>query len=589
MNPLKPTLLLRIPPMALAFVRRCGASASSILAMLGLLLGRAGVDAFCALLVAALLGTLLPMGRAPAGWYAQLDALWTGLVGGGVSALAALVVLLVLGKGLLAPLLSALRGRLIDHWTLLISLHIFERELGRAAPQLQGASAQGSNVAVNYLVPRIVMGTLLPSLELLTEAVVVGALLGVLLMLEPVATTVLLAALLLALGLGSAVSLRLGGSRAERRGQSQVLMQRWVTDSIACLREIRLYGRLPAVLDRYRPVARRFARATARERTFMDIQSPLMELFFLLVLVACVRVASEGAWQTDLHALALFCAVGLRLLPGFRRIVFSLQTLRFSRPFFQELSAADPPATASPRSGHASGPSQPVLLCEALEYRYPQASEAVIHNLHLCIRQGEWVGLVGESGVGKSTLVDLLIGELQPSHGQVQWLADPAEHRTIGYAGAFTTLIPGTLRDNLAFLGACADHALQEALAIAGIASLLERLPHGLDTSVEAFEQQISSGERQRIGLARAVVQAHALLVLDEATAALDQATEARFLQALRAARPNLAVLLITHRLSALGDTDRTLLMANGALAPFTPEPQPHAAIDLPGRSHPCI
>ena len=594
MKLVKPFALFDLPPRALAFVRRCGASTSSIVSMLTLLLAKAAIDTLCALLVAILLGTLLPTGRTPSGWYAQLETQWAAFADSGVSPLPLLVVALVLGKGVLAPLLSAARSRLIDAWTLMISLSIFQHELTRPVAQLSNTTAQGSNVAVNYMAPRIVIGTLLPSLELLTEVLVITLLLCVLLALEPLATAMLLGALLLAAGVGGALSLVLNDIRETRRGESQVLMQRWVTDSIACLREIHLYGRVQAVLERYYPVAKRFARATARERTLMEVQSPVMELFFLMMLVLCVLVASKGSGQTDLHAMALFSAVGLRLLPGFRRVLLSLQTLRFSRPYFEELTSPDspyrtPPAAPQQHAAPARAPLQPVLLCEALQYRYPQASQAVIHNLNLSIAQGEWLGLVGESGVGKSTLVDVLIGELQPNHGTLQWLDLPVERRTIGYAASGTTLIPGTLRDNLAFLGCSAEQTLSDALAIAGVDALLNRLPQGLDTPVEAFEQQLSSGERQRIGLARAVAHAQVLLVLDEATAALDQLSESRFLQALRAARPELAVVLITHRLTALRHTDRNVLMADGALTDFICSPEPDPAIDFAERSHPWI
>ena len=541
--------------------------------MVVLLLIRAGVDALSALLLAALLTLLLPMGRSPSGWYTQLEALGTSL-GSGVPALLILLLALVVCKGVLAPLLSALRGRLIDTWTLLISLKVFESELTKAVPQRMEAHTQGSNVAVNYLVPRIVMGTILPSLELLTEVAVVSVLLSVLLMLEPLVTTMMIAALLTAIGVGSVSSLYLGGIRGARRGDSQILMQRWVTDSVTCLREIRLYQRLPAVLERYRPVAKRFARATAQERTFMDIQSPIMELFFLLAFAASIAIVSGRVWYADLHSLALFSAVGLRLLPGFRRIGLSLQTIRFSRPLFEALASNKHTAEVSvdKELGAVRPPS--VLLCETLHYFYPQTSQAVIRNLNFHMCHGEWVGLVGESGAGKSTLVDLLIGELKPNHGQIQVFDNQSGRRAIGYAGAFTTLIPGTLRDNVTFLGTSyTDTHLLEALTISGIMSLVNRLPQGLDTPVEAFEQRIYSGERQRIGLARAVIHAQVLLILDEATASLDQLTENRFLQNLRSARPDLAVLLITHRLSALHHTDRDLRMINGTLNEFTPEP----------------
>ena len=188
------------------------------------------------------------------------------------------------------------------------------------------------------------MGAILPSLDLLTEALLIGVLLSVLVALEPVATSMMVVALLVALCIGNVVSRLLMGARGDLKFRHQTLMQRWVTDSVACLREIRLYQRVPAVLARYRPVARHFSRESARERTFMDIQSPVMELFFLLVLGSAVLVASEVSGQADFHLLALFSAVGLRLILGFRRITSILQTLRFVRPALAQLTAAAPRA-----------------------------------------------------------------------------------------------------------------------------------------------------------------------------------------------------------------------------------------------------
>ncbi|WAC46090.1 ABC transporter ATP-binding protein [Pseudomonas sp. SL4(2022)] len=552
-----------------------------------LLLGKAALDALSALLVAALLGVLLPMGRNPAGWYALAEEQWNALAGTWVSPVMLLLAILILCKGVLAPVLSGIRGQLIDAWTLLISMKVFERELTREAPQRIELHTQGSNVAVNYLVPKIVMGTVLPSLELLTELMVISVLLGVLLIFEPLATVIMIAALLAAVAAGSVLSKYLTPYRLGRSSKPQILMQRWVSDSVACLREIRLYRRLPAVLGGYLPVAKRFARETARERTLMDIQSPVIELLLLSILGGAVLIASETTWQADLHPLVLFAAVGLRLIPGLRRISFSLLTIKFSRPFFEQIAAANPsPPEVHTHVEPCQSLPQLLMSCEALNFQYPQAEQKVIANLKMHMHKSDWVGLVGQSGAGKSTLVDLLIGELKPTAGCIQWFHTQREHGSIGYIGyigyigAFTTLLPGTLRENLAFLGTgCTDEHLMNALNITGLEALVKRFPNGLDTPVEVFEQRISSGERQRIGLARALLHSHDLLILDEATASLDQLTEHQFLQALRSARPELAVLLITHRLAALRYMDRTLQLADGALHEFVPEPQPPSGL----------
>ncbi|SHM56684.1 ABC-type multidrug transport system, ATPase and permease component [Pseudomonas asturiensis] len=573
----QPFSLLRIPSRALSFVRGCGATRASITSMLSILAGKAGLDAISALLLAAVLTVILPVNRAAGGWYAQIEAFVEGPFTGVVSPLLVLVALLVLCKGLLIPLLLGLRGRLMDQWTLLVSMQVLTQELLPQARYRPQAHAQGSNVAVNFVVPRIVAGVILPSLDVLTEIALVSLLLCALLVIEPFASSVLILALLGIAYLGNLLSRKLVDRQQDQKFKLNTLMQRWVTDSVGCVREIRLYRRMPAVLDRYRSLARRFARDSARERTFMDVQAPVMELTFLLILGASVLVITERSWQADFHLLALFSAVGMRLILGLRRILTSLQVIRFSRPALEHMTA-DRPVNVEKvirASSQRECETEELLVCESLYYAHPGADQDIIRRLNLCLRKGEWVGLVGQSGVGKSTLVDLLIGELEPREGHIHWRSVGGRRSGIGYAGAVTTLIPGTLRDNVAFLGqACTDSKVMEALGFAQIALLVERLPEGLDTAVEFFEQNISSGERQRIGLARALLHATSLLILDEATASLDQSTERDFLEQVRAARPDLAVLLITHRLSALHYTERNLLMTNGTLDVFTPDRQ---------------
>ncbi|MBD9415047.1 ABC transporter ATP-binding protein [Pseudomonas sp. PDM16] len=564
--------LAAAPLRTLRFVRQCGASGAGIVSMLLLQMSKAILDALSALLLAALLTTLLPLKSTLPGWYLQLQALLGSSMGGLLSPFLLLLLGLILFKGLLSPAVAWLRGRLIDQWILLISMKVFADELLSDDPQRLSTHVQGGNVSVNYTVPRIVMGSLLPVLDLLTECVVVMALLGFLLVQEPQATLAMVAALGAALGAVFLLSQRLRGSQGRLRIRHQTLMQRWVTDSLAAMREVRLYRLVPEILERYRPLARGLAHATARERTLTDIQSPAMELLFLLILGAAVVIASDHAGAADMHSLALFSALGLRLTLSFRRMVLSVQAIQFSRFELERAASRAPGRETVPgaRASCARPQQEDVLLeCESLYYRYPGTSRDVINDLRLVLRRGEWLGLVGESGAGKSTLVDLLIGEHQPSQGAIHWQFG-IEQGVIGYVGSSTTLIPGTLRDNVTFLSpGYKDEQVLDALKVAAIDSLVERFPEGLDVPVEAFELRISNGERQRIGLARALLHSAGLLILDEATASLDQLTEARFLTQLRAARPGLAVLLITHRLSALVNTDRNVIMANGALDTF--------------------
>lgn len=561
-----PTPLWRLPQQALAFVARCGVPAISIVGMLVLLLARAVVDTLAALLLAGVLAALIP-GVAPVSrgnpWLSWLDH----HSGGWLSPVLALVLSLAVCKVVVTPLLSAWRGRLTDRWTLQVSMAVFARELSVGSGARPDSQGHGSNLAVNQWVPRVMGSTVLVSLDLLSEVIVTGLILCVLLEREPLPSLLLIAALAVVLPASLALSRRLGRTPGAGRVRSQLLMQRWVADSVACLRELHLYQRTSAVLARYRPVAAGYARAIARERTVTEVQAPVLELLLLLALGAAVLVAGDTPGQANLQSLTLFAAMGLRLLPSLRRIAFCLQTLGFTRSYFERLGAdrQPPPGAPAPAAQGAT-----LLQCTALTFAYPGADQPVIRDLTLTAGAGEWLGVVGESGAGKSTLVDLLMGELVPQAGTVRWGLADSGRPAIGYAGASTTLIPGTLRDNVSLLGEQADSALLEALTLAGFGKVLARLGSGLDTPVEVFEQQLSGGERQRIGLARALAHAGHLLILDEATAALDQLSEQRFLQHLRTARPGLAVLLVTHRLSALQFTDRSLVLVDGIMQPFT-------------------
>lgn len=553
------------PLRALALIERCGVPRRSVVAMLALVLVRAVVDAVSAVLFAVVLSMLLGVGQGVTHWLGVLNLdvqvlpTETLLVG--------LVMALILFKVALAPFLGRVRRHLVDRWAVRLSMATLAAELVAAASGGAQVHAQGRNITVNFTVLRVVMGGVFPSLDLFTELLVAVVLLAYLTWHLLLLGVALLLGLLLAVGM-IALLRKVSGSRSVGlRLQLQEQMHRWVTGSSDCLRELQLYGRVPAVLARYQPLALTFAEATSGERAQQEVQGPLVELALLFMLGGAVFVLHRLAPQTDLSTVALCSAIGLRLLPALRRVFGAFQMLTQVGGGIAQLHAllerADGVAAQRPTPRILPLPANRLLVCEALCYRYPEAADEVLKDLNVHLERGEWLGVVGRSGAGKSTLVDLLIGQLQPSAGTVAWARMPA----IGYACASHTLLPGTLRDNIALFGRTnVDAKLHWALAVAGLSTWLAKLPLGLDTPVVDFEQHLSGGERQRLGLVRALLHAQDLLILDEATAALDEFTEGGILTALKDARPDLAVLLVTHRLSALRHTHRAVLLANGRL-----------------------
>lgn len=188
-----------------------------------------------------------------------------------------------------------------------------------------------------------------------------------------------------------------------------------------------------------------------------------------------------------------------------------------------------------------------------------------VREVTLAIQPGEFVGITGPSGAGKTTLIDLLVGLVHPQRGQVRigeipldTASAPAWQGRIAYVPQDGFLFHDTLRRNLTWDNAAIDDAaIDRALAIAGASALVERLPQGLETMLGERGTLLSGGERQRIGIARALLRGGDLLVLDEATNAIDPAGEHMLLTRIATLRPRPTIVMITHRADSLGHCDR--------------------------------
>ena len=210
-----------------------------------------------------------------------------------------------------------------------------------------------------------------------------------------------------------------------------------------------------------------------------------------------------------------------------------------------------------------------------MTYRYPDSSEHAVHEVSLTINKGEVVGFVGASGAGKSTLVDLILGLLHPSGGVIKIDGRPLQEnrpgwmKNIGYIPQFIYLADDTIRRNIAFGIAdeqISEEKLEKAVRDAQLHELIKSLPEGLDTKIGESGVRLSGGQRQRIGIARALYDQPDVLIMDEATAALDNITERQVIEAIELLRGERTILMIAHRLSTVQNCDRLYLLENGRL-----------------------
>jgi ATP-binding cassette subfamily C protein len=199
-----------------------------------------------------------------------------------------------------------------------------------------------------------------------------------------------------------------------------------------------------------------------------------------------------------------------------------------------------------------------------------------IGDAALTIGRGEWIGISGLSGAGKTTLVDLVAGLLSPERGSIRidgkLLVGEVRERwrsAIAYVGQEGNVFNDSVRGNLLAEGAQADEVnLWHALETVGLGQRVRAFPRGLNESVGDRGSQLSGGERQRLVIARALLRRPSLLILDEATSALDSDSEAQLIERLKAMKPRPAALVVAHRESTLSHCDSVVSIQHGVVEP---------------------
>jgi ATP-binding cassette subfamily C protein LapB len=207
-----------------------------------------------------------------------------------------------------------------------------------------------------------------------------------------------------------------------------------------------------------------------------------------------------------------------------------------------------------------------------VHFKYPGRTDAALENVTFRIQPGERVALIGRVGSGKSTLQRLMMGLYQPTEGAVLLdgidlhQLDPADlRRNVGYVSQDVLLFYGTLRENITFgLPFAEDGAVVAAAELAGLTDFVNRHPHGFDMGVGERGESLSGGQRQSVGLARAVLHNAPILLLDEPTSAMDFSTEAAITQRLTQFARDKTVVLVTHRTSLLSLVDRVIVIDGG-------------------------
>jgi len=431
-------------------------------------------------------------------------------------------------------------------------------------------------------VSQLVGNVLKPALDAVAYGVVALALVGLLVVTDP----------WLALVVGVAVAGMYGliffGVKGllDRIGRDRVAANRErfmaAGEALGGIKDIKLLGREQAYLSRFRPSSIRFARHQATNQTIAEVPKSLIEAVAIggVLALALFLMATRDGVGEILPMLGLYAFAGYRLLPAAQRVYAGISNMRFGAAavdsVYEDLRYRTSLAEIHRPAPHPLLPQREIRL-RGVSFAYPHASAPALRNIDTAVPVGTSLGLAGGTGAGKTTLVDIVLGLLPPSEGELLVDDTPiapanlrAWQRALGYVPQEIFLTDSSVAENIA-LGVRAEDIDGDIVQRCGQMAqvhefIMEELPRGYDTFVGERGVRLSGGQRQRIGIARALYHDPAVLVFDEATSALDTVTERAVMQAVKGLSPQKTIIIIAHRLSTVRDCDRIVLLEQGEI-----------------------
>jgi len=385
---------------------------------------------------------------------------------------------------------------------------------------------------------------------------------------EPIAAV----STVLILVLGSMLYLKVTKPMINKFGQQRQLIQapltRYMLQGFGGVKDIKVLGRSNDFLNQYEKQNLVVQSASLRHGILKSIAPMWTELLAMsgLTVVVWVMVWQDRPPDRIIPLLGLFVIATWRFVPSVNSVVNLTNSIRYSRPAVESVYREFEYIKSQQNIVKTQIMFNDKVEMRNLTFNYPNTIAPSLSDVNIVVRKGETVGFIGPSGAGKSTLVDVILGLLPQTSGEL--LIDGVEMQehnlewqsTIGYVSQAIYLTDDTVRRNVAFGIAenkVDEAALERALKSAQLWDFVDSLPNKTHTIVGERGVRVSGGQRQRIGIARALYHEPQVLVLDEATSSLDIETETEVMSAIRALQGFKTILIVAHRLSTVQHCDR--------------------------------
>jgi ABC-type multidrug transport system fused ATPase/permease subunit len=422
-------------------------------------------------------------------------------------------------------------------------------------------------------------------LALMTEAVLILSIFVLLIFLQPVAAMLSV----VSFGLMGALVLFLTKKRLMKLGKDrQIYLKNRVTNIResfgAAFKEIKLNQSEDEFLETYHKNNSNYAKVGLKASTIQELPKYFFEQFAILVLILLLLLLDYmGKTNSDIISiLGLFAVAIFRVLPSIKKILHSYQYISYGSAAINLIKTEISHDKSSKNEFIHDSKKSKILKFEKniifknVSFSYDDKSIVAIEDLNLKINKNEIIGIIGESGSGKSTFVDLLSGLLAPTHGKI--LADNNEdiaqnyagwQKNIGYVSQNIFLLDDTIKNNILFSKNNKDvdtNLVNSILQKSGLKKFVENLPNGLDTNIGELGSKLSGGEIQRIGIARVLYKNPKILIFDESTNALDSENELKILKTIENLKGKCTIFLISHKKINLDICDVVLELKDGII-----------------------
>ena len=497
--------------------------------------------------------------------------------------------LFLFGVGVFLLLVASLIVRALTQYTQIHFVLMREFSIGRRL--IEGYLHQSyvwflnrhsANLGKNILseVDVVVNGTLLQITTIINQTTVSLALFTLLIMIDPIlalsSTLVLVISYTIIFYFMKKILYRLGSERMKTNEDRFIT----ILEAFGAVKEIKLGGLEQVYINRFAEPAKLYANSQSLARIYSQVPRYLIEAIAfggMIFLILVLMVRGNGL-ANIIPIIAIYAFAGYRLMPALQNIYYSIVQIRFSKPALDCLHKDLENLKFESVKNHipAMQLTKSITL-NNISFHYLNSKYVTLKNINMTIPAFSKVGIVGATGSGKTTTVDLILGLLDPSEGTLSVDGNIITHdnkrswqKTIGYVPQQIFLSDNSLAANIAFgvdLKNIDYQAVEQAAKIANLHDfVIKELPNRYDTIIGERGVRLSGGQRQRIGISRALYHKPQILILDEATNALDNLTEDIIIKTINKMEKKITIIQIAHHLSAVHECDIIFLLDSGEL-----------------------